>query len=114
MHITYLSGPQWTDDCHHPKDSYLCSFECITNRREVCDFYLFWSPEGRQDVCIRFGEEPGDYWSIGTTVDLIKHSAHEPYTTALAILSEKGRILWTVHGPEPKNLSIGKKGEPHA
>jgi hypothetical protein len=98
-----ISGPVWVDGCNHPKEAYVGSFKSLHFKPELreasYDLYVFDSPSG-QEVCIRYGNEPQEYYSPGPLVQFIQlasrwyEKAVRHYVDALEILKEKGVFSW--------------------
>lgn len=66
-----VPGPRWKDCCEHAKESYVATFEIWDKGKcEVYDLYVF-DQRGRSEVCLRFGDEPGDYISPGNVGQLL-------------------------------------------
>lgn len=88
--------PVWHDKCQHGIDSYICSFENIYNYnkelyKEMIDIYVF----GDSDICLRYGNEPHEYYSPGNIVNVYSF-AHidEKYNAVVKILNYFGKIVW--------------------
>jgi hypothetical protein len=98
-----ITGPVWVDGCNHPKEAYVSSFKSLhfkpEIREEKYDLYVFDQPSG-QSVCIRFGNEPQEYYSPpAPLIRFIQHAAQwdqkvPQYSDALVMLNEKGVFSW--------------------
>ncbi len=104
-----IDGPIWKDDCGHGQESYIASYEALIGMSvkkgttEKIDLYVFHNKmENRQTLCLRYGDESGDYYSPGNMLSLAQSKQWEPYTTAFNILSALGQVIW-----------VPKKGEEH-
>jgi hypothetical protein len=95
--------PTWKDGCGHPPESFVGSVFAYPDGHgggQWVDVYVFddgW-PDGEssQQVCLRVGDEPQDYLSVGTVLDLLV-SANRPqasgvYQAAAALIDRKFRI----------------------
>jgi hypothetical protein len=94
--------PYWEDHCDHPEGSYIASFEEILSRDEAemkCDLYAYEHPRGGTAVCLRFGDEGGDYYSPLNVTDLVSHN-FKPYRTAFQVLQSLGNITWQSKHPK--------------
>lgn len=96
-----INGPVWTDCCQHPPESYVASFEIANYQRqqmEHYDLYVYASKcSGKQDVCIRYGDECSQYISPGPLGGFLTHNDHEPYMTAIRILLAFGKVSWAAN-----------------
>lgn len=105
-----LTGPVWTDGCNHPKEAYVGSFASLHFKPELkqasYDLYVFDEPSG-QSVCIRFGNEPQEYYSPGPLMRFISTAEWEgatpQYSDALQMLKAKGNLYWR------RNISRGEE-----
>ena len=113
--------PFFTDCCDHPPESYVCSFvqkgyiDHETKKRVDCerkyDLYVYPTQEG-YDVCIRTGNEPGEYISPGDAIEFLLRSgtfyadrsmwATCPLTLARNILLNYGKLSYTVNHDQNK------------
>lgn len=101
--MTIVSGPVWTDGCDHPKGTYVGSFITLhikpEIRQAIYDLYVFNQPSG-ESVCIRYGNEPQEYYSPGPLVQFVQlasrwwEDAAPHYVDALEMLKEKGVFSW--------------------
>lgn len=89
-----IPGPVWTERCGH--GGYIASFESYNGRQvEKIDLYVWTQKhDGSQSVCLRYGEEDREYYSPVNVTNMILTRGHEPYTTAVRILENKGSIIW--------------------
>ena len=82
-----IAGPVWQDECGH--GGYVASYEYL---RGKYDLYVFDNPIHDQSVCIRYGKEPPEYYSIYKIGALF---VPDPvYERAVRILELKGKIMW--------------------
>ena len=96
-----IEGPVHANPCEHKDDEYVCSFE-YTDRRgdngrwfsEQIDMYVVSRPGDQtgQSVCLRFGNEPSEYYS--GPLQMILNINHDPYRTAIALLWALGSLRW--------------------
>lgn len=105
--MTEIAGPVWVDGCNHPKEAYVGSFSSLhfkpKMREANYDLYVFDQPS-EQGVCIRFGNEPEEYYSPGPVERFIslaawhsalpRHRVSPQYADALEMLKEKGVFYW--------------------
>ena len=75
-----VDGPRWQDHCEHLPGSYvgtvMVNFPSKTSDLQPLDVYVYENRlRLRQDVCIRYGNEPEDYYSPGSVIDLISSFA---------------------------------------
>ena len=65
--------PFFQNVCGHAPGTFLVGVKCWTNLGQVkqYDVYVFENVHGGQSVCIRASDEPGDYSSPGTVLDLL-------------------------------------------
>lgn len=100
-----INGPKWEDHCEHPEGSYVGSFSCVYRlgaggslTEEKCDLYVYESRRqdlaDEQGACIRFGNEPQEYYSPIDVQNILSASDHEPYRSAMALLKNKGNLVW--------------------
>lgn len=88
--------PVWNDECNHGIESYICSFENLyqSNKKlykENLDLYVF----GDNQVCIRFGNEPHEYYSPGHITNIFELAyLDEKYRAVTKILKYFGKIIW--------------------
>lgn len=114
-------GPVWKDECNHGPDCYVASFEILNRHGKVdlkeatmdrYDLYIFEHSLWGHEVCIRYGNEPQEYISPGRLIEFLQHGKHEPYTTAIRILTENGFVQWQLRRkpepipPEPPRLTL--------
>jgi len=98
--LAMIPGPVWHDGCQHDKDSFVASFELLNHKQKRMnkyDLYLFQDiGSGRQHVCIRYGNEEGEYISPGHLGGFLTRSngTYEPYATAIRILLSYGDVEW--------------------
>ena len=86
-----IRGPKWMNECGHPAESYIGSFEY---RGEAYDVYVF-DQRDDQHVCIRYGNEPEKYYSPGRIQDFLRNSTHlEIYQRAYKIISKHGGFIY--------------------
>jgi hypothetical protein len=100
------SSPHWHDACEHGAENLVGSFRIVSNqgdafRLKKYDLYVF-TEHGRQEICIRYGDEPGDYISPGTPKDFVQTAClfrvtQPVYWRAWEILQATGNLKW-----EPK------------
>ena len=68
--------PYYDDACDHGEDAYLFSYEHLSGRpdgtfcKEKRDVYVFEDYELEQHWCIRYGNEPSEYYSPGDVLNL--------------------------------------------
>lgn len=96
-----IEGPVWTDHCKHPKESYVCSFECSeifqddTSRITQYDLYVYDSKcsiKGHM-ACLRYGSGGSEYCSAGPIVNLFTINM-PTYKIASELLLKKGYLKW--------------------
>lgn len=94
-----IPGPIWPNGCSH--GGYVVSFTSWNGTvEERIDLYVFQPNEASiypgQSVCMRFGEDGGDYYSPGNVQNLISgaRAGMESYRHALEILESRGQIVW--------------------
>lgn len=102
LRLGVIDGPRWEDCCHHKPTDYVATFEYSDrtgppeDRRwftEVIDLYVVQCHgEPWQSLCLRFGNEPGDYYS--GPIQIVWDIQHLPYTAAKAILLLNGKLVW--------------------
>jgi hypothetical protein len=93
--------PFWKDECSHSADSYVCSF--IVNRIHdnkvfdtKFDLYIFKQKYYGQEICLRNGNEPGEYYSPGSVTDFISRNRFGTrwYRSVADLLCYIGNIKW--------------------
>lgn len=95
--IIYTDRPKWVDHCGHGPHTYVATFESVyadVNKkivREELDLHVWHGNK----ICLRFGNEPSEYYSPGTVSNVLR-SAHlmESYARVTQILLAMGRIVW--------------------
>jgi hypothetical protein len=103
-----VKGPHWADGCNHGSAEYVGTVAPIVRKRitrpgrpisfqleiMVLDVYVFDQPSG-QSLCLRFGDEPSEYYSPGDLVSFIRSAGHmDEYEAALKLLLRSGQITW--------------------
>jgi hypothetical protein len=101
-----IPGPAWKDTCEHPNACYIgtvIDYLCSGDKKETpFDVYLYTGLRNRQEVCIRFSDEIGDYYSAGTVIDLIIHcytcqpSPIPFYLKVARLILDKMSCKWTL------------------
>lgn len=97
----YKMERAFQDRCEHPDESFIGSIEYWYGVGKVgkADIYVFEDTYGHQDVCIRTGDEGGDYISPGTVLDVMiaasKHPDLVAYRAAAALIDELFFIRFT-------------------
>lgn len=88
--------PVWTDHCDHGKKSYIGTKQynqIIDNKAETAylDVYVY-ECQGKQKICLRFGEEGSHYYSPPENwIDFIQAAKNfEPYKQGLSVLEYCG------------------------
>jgi hypothetical protein len=92
----------WKDGCNHPDDSYVASFECENEKFDLYVFSEIFSNRLSHRVCIRFGDEPSQYYSLGSLNMFIQGTrcnADRFMSDALEILLAKGNFSWVNANP---------------
>ncbi|KKN09792.1 hypothetical protein LCGC14_1043000 [marine sediment metagenome] len=102
--MTEVEGPLFVDDCKHGKDCYVGTVEVVHRRgAELAryDVYVFDDRILGPEVCLRFGDEGGEYVSPGRVADFVKTAGchwaegyQTEYTAALELLMARGQIGW--------------------
>ena len=94
---TKSNTPFFTDECCHEPDCYIGSAVLSPYLKEDynhLDVYLFDDKHSVNKVCIRFGNEGGDYFSPGTIFDMIhtigsaRLYANPVYLVALDVINQ--------------------------
>ena len=94
---TKHSTPFFADECCHGHECYIGSavlHSYLDEEHDHLDVYLFDDKYCVNKVCIRFGDEGGDYFSTGTIFDLIhtigsaKNYANPAYLVALDVINQ--------------------------
>jgi hypothetical protein len=99
----------WKDQCNHPADSYVGSFELTTGDEGTDGKYDVYMYPHRidylsgLDVCIRYGDEGREYISPGELYGFVKRaddlgSKMSNYKAAADLIREKGRFKLTERG----------------
>ena len=99
----YKTTPYYGDGCGH--GGYLFSFTCIERSGQQLteanyDVYCFES-RGKQEFCLRYGDDAPDYCSPGNVQNLVqyRHSL-ERYDAVVKLLNEIGTIVFVADKPE--------------
>lgn len=90
--------PKYIDGCKHGINSFVGSVQYY-DLREIklkwIDVYVF-DQNNRQHVCIRTGNEPEDYLSPGTVLDVLisgsKYNSLEVYKITAALIDLKFKV----------------------
>ena len=95
--------PHWTDHCGH--GGYLFSFTAVTPRKapdELIDVYCWDGVDGRQEFCLRFGDEGGDYRSPSGIESILSSAKRgfEPYRSCMELLRLVGDVRFIVSNKE--------------
>jgi len=96
MNMLVKDKPHYENHCEHSKDEFVGSILSVVGKDiKSIDVYIF-KHEGfkTQDVCIRFGEKPEDYYSAGELFDFILRANNSPkcYQDAVYVISQMGNI----------------------
>lgn len=101
LEIDLTHTPRFTNHCNHKKEEYIgtASYSYIRGKecgREWIDVYVYEDCTMGQEICIRFGEEPENYYSVGRVVDFLRrsHNENQPYAKALDILFYHGTFKY--------------------
>ena len=89
-----IAGPVWREACGH--GGYVCSFEHrpTIDRVDKYDLYVFEQP-GRQEVCLRFGDDGHEYCSPGPIQQVCTLAEIDSkYRRVVALLLRYGAIKW--------------------
>ena len=89
--------PHYYDGCEHPKESYIGSIQWINegHNEEWLDVYVYDDIFVETAVCIRYGEEASEYYSVGSIINLIRFSGKgqmDRYDLALHLIRKKRLI----------------------
>lgn len=94
-----IPGPVWNNECEH--SGYIGTVESLDSVngipvQEKLDVYVFESSYPKQSVCLRFGNEPSEYYAPLGVIGLIegKH-LFSGYKNALELLLKEGKIEWS-------------------
>jgi hypothetical protein len=90
----HTNKPHFIDGCGHKPEEYLGTFryfEGKTYEKKWADVYVH-TQHGGQHVCIRTGDEPWDYASVGTVLDLLTSQTCRLYQHAAALIDLKMRV----------------------
>ena len=83
IELGIIPGPVWAEECGH--GGYVASYEYLDGKY---DLYVFVGSLEKQSVCIRYGKEAPNYYSV--------------HDIAARILEWMGTISWqpvkTIHG----------------
>jgi len=92
--LEYTTTPHWENGCKHDLDTYLFSFTCIETPTEEVkyDVYCFRDYRDRQEFCLRFGNDSGDYCSPGTIENILVGQSLNRYRDCITLLKSIGRI----------------------
>lgn len=92
-----VDGPVWQDGCRHDKGSYVASFEVWERKTlQTFDLYVF-DERGESSVCLRYGNEGGEYISPGDVGQFCRTSfqvSATEYRRAYEILQHLGTFHW--------------------
>jgi len=89
--------PNWIDRCGHTEGSYLFSFVGMLEEGARYDVYVF-DRRGRQEFCLRYGTEDGEYCSPGSMENLLslrEVQGCERYRVVVNVLLQCGQVSWT-------------------
>lgn len=97
-----IPGPVHRDACGH--GGYIASFDCVYKENSQpfhgnYDLYIF----GDNQVCLRHESEDSAYHAIPNLRALFSVQDHEPFRTAIAVLSELGQFYWKPNEPATKD-----------
>jgi len=95
--------PYWTDHCGH--GGYLFSFTSYSTSEapdENLDVYCWDHVDGRQEFCLRFGDEGGDYRSPSGIESFLSSAERgfEPYRSCMELLRLVGDVRFCVSSEE--------------
>lgn len=84
----------FTDCCGHKDEEYVGTIETVERRdntlQEVWyDVYVFADSVTGHSICVRYGNEPGEYLSPGD-ITMMMRSNRAIYSLALSLIIEKG------------------------
>lgn len=107
-----IKGPLFTDGCEHAGDQYIASFDIIRPVEgkfgyEYYDLYAFPGMGGATNLCIRYGNSPEEYISLGPCLtyfltEVTIDGVPDPiYQRVLEILREDGRFYWKPREKKP-------------
>jgi hypothetical protein len=104
--------PYWTERCGH--GGYLFSFKHVSMsdaQDEDLDVYCWDHVDGRQEFCLRFGDEDSHYRSPGGIESILSMAARgwEPYRSCMELLRLVGDIRLRILNPDRI-----PQGEPHS
>ena len=102
MKFAMIDGPLYGDCCEHGQDTYVSSFLIHeSDGKTGYDLYVYTN-HFKQDVCLRYGDEPHEYFSVGQLNHLMTQMADEvmitSYRVALSILARYGTFGWDKGG----------------
>ncbi len=99
--MNYRDTPEWNDACKHGPECFVGSFQVPKSHNKTlkwCDLYVFTNGT-RQEVCIRTGNDCGDYISPGSLGEFMVRAGHhcrfDEYHEAFNLLLKLGRLTWT-------------------
>ena len=95
--------PYWPEHCGH--GGYLFSFIAVhpgERPDELIDVYCWDHIGGRQEFCLRFGDEGGDYMSPGEVKDILTSAnrGFRPYLECYKLLMQVGDIRFVISDKE--------------
>jgi len=87
--LLVFNSPKFENKCGHPTGSFVGCFYIFSTPYSFGDVYLYGDTR-KQSVCIRVGNEPEDYVTPGTPLDLFISAASpdapDLYRAAAAVL----------------------------
>ena len=86
--------PVWNDGCEHGECCYVGTAILSLRPGDAVDIYVFETPRGEQEVCVRYGNEYPEYRAPGSVENVLRSADHEPYSSVARVLLEKGSIRW--------------------
>lgn len=101
-----IPGPEFKDGCDHGHNAFVGTVQYVEIDKssasgfvkKFLDVYVFDAERG-QHVCLRYGNEPHEYYSPGTTIEFFKAAVIHgfkmiDYARAADLLLSRGEVVW--------------------
>ncbi len=100
--LLIFDSPKFANSCGHPTNTFVGCFYIFSTPYSFGDVYLY-DDTRKQSVCIRVGNEPGDYVTPGTALDLFIRAASpdasDLHRAAAAVLDKRMDVRLTPKEP---------------
>lgn len=83
--------PKYTNHCGHKDHEFIGTVVVHNSKRKLqeYDVYVYANSRTGHGICIRYGEEPSEYLSPGTVINLARAKSSEVYYDALSLIENE-------------------------